>query len=199
MTSHEQNRERVVFPKNEPKPLIEVFSEPPRFADRVVELRRVRANEIRPNPHNWRIHPEAQSAALEGVLEDIGFADAVIARETPDGLELVDGHLRQELLQDDLIPVLVVDINEEEAKRMLVTLDPLAAMAETNHAALESLLSALEWSNEAVVDMLQDLTPRELVPVPEPDIPPEFPAYGDDIATQYCCPQCGYEWSGQPK
>ena len=184
---------------HEPKPLIEVFSEPPRFADRVVELRRVRASEIRPNPHNWRRHPEAQSAALQGVLEDIGFADAVIARETPDGLELIDGHLRQELLQDDLIPVLVVDISEEEAKRMLVTLDPLAAMAETNHDALDSLLSSLEWSNEAVVAMLQDLTPRELVPLPEPDIPPEFPAYGDDIATQYCCPQCGYEWSGQPK
>jgi hypothetical protein len=182
---------------HEPKPLIEVFSEPPRFADRVVELRRVRANEIRPNPHNWRVHPEAQSAALQGVLEDIGFADAVIARETPDGLELVDGHLRQELLQDDLIPVLVVDINEEEAKRMLVTLDPLAAMAETNHAALESLIDSLHFENEAVIAMLEDLSSERLIPLPEADSPAQFPSYGDDIATEHRCPQCGYEWSGQ--
>ena len=197
MTSHEQNRERVVLPKNEPKPLIEVFSEPPRFADRVVELRRVRANEIRPNPHNWRRHPEAQTAALKGVLEDIGFADAVIARETPDGLELIDGHLRQELLQDDLIPVLVVDINEEEAKRMLVTLDPLAAMAETDKVMLESLIDSLHFENEAVVAMLEDLSSERLIPLPDAESPAQFPSYGDDIATEHRCPQCGYEWSGQ--
>ena len=58
--------------------------------DRVKELRRVPASELRANPKNWRRHPPAQQAALRGVLEDIGFADAVIARETPDGLELID-------------------------------------------------------------------------------------------------------------
>jgi hypothetical protein len=26
--------------------------------------------------------------------------------------------------------------------------------------------------------------------------PEDFPEYGDDIATDYCCPKCGYEWSG---
>ena len=141
----------------DPNPLIEEFNNPPRFADRVVELRRVRANEIRPNPHNWRRHPEAQSAALEGMLADVGFADAVIARETPEGLELIDGHLRQEIMGNDLIPVLVVDINEEEAKRMLVTLDPLAAMAETDKAMLESLLETLHFDSEDVVNMLDRL------------------------------------------
>jgi len=134
------------------------FNNAPRFADRVVELRRVKANEIRPNPHNWRRHPESQSSALEGMLADVGFADAVIARETEDGLELVDGHLRQEIMGDEVIPVLVVDINEEEAKRMLVTLDPLAAMAETDKAMLESLLATLHFDSEDVVSMLDNLT-----------------------------------------
>ncbi|KKK79102.1 hypothetical protein LCGC14_2836880, partial [marine sediment metagenome] len=64
------------------------------FRDRVRELRRVPASELLANPRNWRRHPGAQVAALRGVLAEIGFADAMIARETPEGLELIDGHLR---------------------------------------------------------------------------------------------------------
>ena len=65
---------------------------------------------------------------MRGILEDIGFADAMIARETPDGLELIDGHLRQEVMGDQPVPVLIVDVTEEEADKMLLTLDPLMAL-----------------------------------------------------------------------
>ena len=64
--------------------------------DRIKELRRVRASELLPNPKNWRTHPVAQQDALRGVLAEVGYADALIARETPEGLMLVDGHLRAE-------------------------------------------------------------------------------------------------------
>ena len=40
---------------------------------------------------------------------------SVTAREIPDGLQLIDGHLRQELMGDAEVPVLVVDVTEEEA------------------------------------------------------------------------------------
>ena len=102
-------------------------------------------------------------------------------------------------MQDDVIPVLVVDINEDEARRMLATLDPLSAMAETDGAMLQTLLDTIEVDNDAVRAMLDDLTSERLIPLPEPETPPEFPSYDDDIATDYCCPQCGYEWSGQQK
>ena len=42
--------------------------------DRILELRRVAARELVPNPRNWRRHPARQSAALRGVLEEIGYA-----------------------------------------------------------------------------------------------------------------------------
>ena len=48
--------------------------------DRIVELRRVAARELVPNPKNWRRHPARQAAALRGVLEEIGYADALLAR-----------------------------------------------------------------------------------------------------------------------
>ena len=54
--------------------------------DRIKELRRVPASELLPNPKNWRTHPVAQQDALRGVLAEVGYADALIARETPEGL-----------------------------------------------------------------------------------------------------------------
>ena len=87
------------------------------------------ASQLLEHPRNWRRHPEAQSAAMRGVLAEIGFADAVIARETPDGLMLIDGHLRRDVMGDQEVPVLVVDVTAEEADKMLLTLDPLAMMA----------------------------------------------------------------------
>ncbi|MCP4549634.1 MAG: hypothetical protein GY835_24530, partial [bacterium] len=53
--------------------------------DRIKELRRVKASELRPHPANWRTHPKAQQDALRGVLAEIGYADALLCRELPDG------------------------------------------------------------------------------------------------------------------
>ena len=89
---------------------------------------------------NWRRHPARQAAALRGVLEEIGYADALLARVLPDGrLMLIDGHLRAETTPDQLVPVLVLDVDENEANKLLATLDPLAAMAETDKVAFKDL------------------------------------------------------------
>ena len=39
---------------------------------------------------------------------------------------LVDGHLRAETTPDAIVPVLVLDVDEAEADKILLTLDPLA-------------------------------------------------------------------------
>jgi hypothetical protein len=54
-----------------------------KIKDRIVELRRVRAADLLANPKNWRRHPPEQRSALEGLLSEIGYADALIARQTP--------------------------------------------------------------------------------------------------------------------
>lgn len=112
------------------------------IADRIVELRRLKASELAPDPRNWRRHPEAQRQALRAVLDQVGFADAVLARETPEGLVLVDGHLRADLDPEGLLPVLVLDVTEQEAAALLATLDPLAAMALPDAEALGRLMAA---------------------------------------------------------
>jgi len=161
-----------------------------KIKDRIKELRRVKASELMPNPKNWRTHPATQSSALKGMLADVGFADAVIARETPDGLMLIDGHLRTEVVADDEIPVLVVDLTEEEADKVLATLDPLAAMAETDSDILSALTIGLKFPNEYIEDMISGTI--DLLPPPEP--PEGFESFDDDMETQFKCPKCSYEW-----
>src|SRR5215467_12875301 len=107
--------------------------------DRIKELRRVPAANLRPNPRNWRTHPAAQQDALRGLLTEVGYAGALLARELPDGsLMLIDGHLRAETTPNAVVPVLVLDVNEEEADKILLTHDPLAAMAGASQDELQS-------------------------------------------------------------
>ena len=128
-----------------------------KIRDRVVELRRVRAADLLPNPKNWRTHPKAQQEALRGILAEVGYADALLARETPEGLQLIDGHLRAEITPDVEVPVLVLDVTEAEADKLLLSLDPLAAMAEGDADALRTLLEQVETDSDAVQKMLDGL------------------------------------------
>jgi DNA modification methylase len=121
--------------------------------DRIVELRRVRAADLIENPRNWRRHPEPQRRALGELLDQIGYADACLARDTSEGLVLVDGHLRKDMDPDALLPVLVIDVTEAEADTLLASLDPLAAMAIGDPGALEALLASA-LVPEAILDEL---------------------------------------------
>ena len=63
----------------------------------------------------------------------------------PDGtLELLDGHLRAETTPEMEVPVLVVDLDDREAAKLLAVHDPLAGMAEANDEALAELLAEVE-------------------------------------------------------
>lgn len=129
-----------------------------KIRDRIKELRRVPAKDLRPNPKNWRTHPQAQQDALRGVLAEVGIADALLARELPDGsLMLVDGHLRADTDPGTEWPVLILDVNEAEADKLLATFDPLAAMAEADGAKLDSLLREIDTGSEALQKMLAEL------------------------------------------
>ena len=126
--------------------------------DRIRELRRVRASELVPNPRNWRTHPPAQQDALRGVLAEVGYADALLVRELADGrLELVDGHLRAETTPDALVPVLVLDIDEQEADKILLTHDPIAALATADEQRLKELTASSEFESPQIARMLEQL------------------------------------------
>lgn len=125
--------------------------------DRIKELRRVHASELIPNPRNWRTHPEKQRNAIQGVLAEIGYADALLAREMPDGsLMLLDGHLRAETTPNQEVPVLILDLDDAEADKLLATLDPISAMAGKNEELFADLISEMETSSQAVQELLSE-------------------------------------------
>jgi hypothetical protein len=120
-----------------------------RIRDRIKELRRVKARDLLANPKNWRRHPKMQADALRGLLAEVGYADALLARELPGGkLMLIDGHLRAETTPDMMVPVLVVDVNEEEADKLLLTLDPLAGLAQADVERIKELLATVTTDSE---------------------------------------------------
>lgn len=117
------------------------------------------ASQLRRNPKNWRTHPAHQREALQGVLDEVGYAGALIARELEDGaLELIDGHLRADATPDVSVPVLVLDVTAAEADKLLATLDPLAALAETDRERWNALVAEIETGNSAVQDVLDRMS-----------------------------------------
>jgi len=129
------------------------------FRDRIKELRRVPASSLLPNPGNWRRHSEEQLAGIRSMFEAIGIAGAEMAFETESGeLMLFDGHARQEVAGDQLIPVLVTDLTPAEADQMLSTFDPIGMMANTDEDALRALMETIETSTEGVEQLLADVS-----------------------------------------
>ena len=92
----------------------------------------------------------------------------------------------------------MLDVTEEEAGKLLLTLDPLAGMAMTDDVALQELLATIEFQNEDIgllIEHLSQSTDNDDVSINPPE---SFEEFGDDIETSYKCPSCEYEWSGSP-
>src|SRR5262245_53684098 len=100
--------------------------------NRIKSHRRIRAGDLVPHELNFRLHPKRQRAALEAIYKEVGFARSLLAYELPDGLlKLIDGHLRRDLDPEMEVDVEILDVTEEEARALLLSIDPIAALAET--------------------------------------------------------------------
>lgn len=152
--------------------------------------------ELAENPHNWRTHPPAQVAALTDVIAEVGWAGACLYNERTG--RLIDGHARRKVALEqgsELVPVLVGDWSEEQEKKILATLDPLAAMAEANRDALDKLLWEVQTGSEHVGKMLTELAAETGI------TPPDFQPVGIeeqgrlDQKAKVTCPECGHEFT----
>jgi len=126
------------------------------------------------NPRNWRTHPNAQRDALRGSLIEIGWVQQVLVnRQTG---HVVDGHARVEeaLSRGELeVPVLYVDLDEDEEAMVLATLDPIGAMAAQDSQKLDELLSELHSDDagiQALLDSMGTDEPKEGLTDPD-DVP----------------------------
>jgi hypothetical protein len=127
---------------------------------------------------NFRLHPDRQRAALQALYAEVGFARSLLAYELPEGrLKLIDGHLRRDLDPDMEVEVEILDVNDEEARALLLSIDPLAALAETQEQLHQRLLEitptesaelGAAWQAEAEDHLAALATSRPEAPLGNP-------------------------------
>ena len=133
-----------------------------KIKNRIIGSGEEQLDQIMFNPRNWRIHPLSQQDALKGVLEEVGWVQQVIVNKRTGNL--IDGHLRCQLAAREgatTIPVVYVDVSEEEEALVLATLDPIAAMAATDKQKLDELMRAVQSDDERVQAMISELAEHE--------------------------------------
>ena len=133
-----------------------------KIRNRIVGSGEEQLDQIMFNPRNWRIHPLSQQDALKGVLEEVGWVQQVIVNKRTGNL--IDGHLRCQLAAREgakTIPVVYVDVSEDEEALVLATLDPIGAMAATDKQKLDELFAGIESENENVRKMMDDIAAKE--------------------------------------
>jgi DNA modification methylase len=118
-----------------------------------LRLEWVEAETLQDNPRNWRRHPDQQMGALADVIAEVGWAGALLYNEATG--RLLDGHARKKL--GGKVPVLIGSWTEEQERKILATLDPLAAMAEADLQVLNALLREVDSESENIQTMLADL------------------------------------------
>jgi len=109
---------------------------------RVVGLEWVKAPDLEPHPDNVRIHPKSQVANMRRILDELGFAGVILARPLKDGkYQILDGHLRVGIGgEDEVYPVVVLDLNAEEARALLMTYDAVGAQAQMDVQRIRELV-----------------------------------------------------------
>jgi hypothetical protein len=112
------------------------------------------AAELKENPRNWRKHPAHQAKALEAVIDEVGWAGAALLNETTG--HLIDGHLRKKIGKGK-IPVLIGRWSEEQERKILATLDPIAGLAEADRDRLETLLKSIQTDSQPIMELIRDL------------------------------------------
>jgi hypothetical protein len=132
------------------------------FRNRVTELTMLRAGELKRAHWNWRTHGIAQREAMLGSLSELGIIDAMKARRLPDGtLEIYDGHLRQEVIEtlgpDTLVPVIVADLSDDEARKANLLLDTIAGLADTDETKLRELLDSVGSESAELNRLMADM------------------------------------------
>jgi DNA modification methylase len=135
------------------------------------------------NPRNWRIHPKAQQDALRGVLTTVGWVQDVIVNQRTGFV--VDGHARvaMAITAGERVPVVFIDLSEEEEALILATFDPISAMAAKDSEIFDDLVKGMDESFRALVAATeaqradgagQGLTDEDAVPE-LPKIPTSVP------------------------
>ena len=143
------------------------------WKNRIVGYGEAPPDQLLANPKNYRRHPNLQREALRGSLDEIGVIAPCVVNQTTGNL--VDGHARvEEYLTAGLptVPIIYVELSEEEEALALLALDPIGAMAVSDNRALRALLDEVDADSSGLTDLLADL--RRQSEAYQPDYDPSI-------------------------
>ena len=137
---------------------------PSAFRSRIVGEGEEAPDQLLANPLNWRVHPKEQVDALEGLLKQVGWVQRVIVNRRTG--HVVDGHARVALAlrrSEPTLPVLYVDLSEDEERLVLAAMDPIGGMAGTDQGLLDQVLEGLSAQDDGLQALLDSMkaTPGE--------------------------------------
>jgi hypothetical protein len=121
------------------------------WRSRIVAHESVDPRSLSQHPDNWRKHPDRQRSALRGSLDAVGWVGEIIVNKRTG--RIVDGHARVEEAVSKgecEVPVSYVDLDEQEEKLVLATLDPIGALAEADNEKLQELVGSITQDGEHV-------------------------------------------------
>jgi hypothetical protein len=144
--------------------------------NRIIAHLTLRAGDLVPHPLQFRLHPDIQRNALAASLKEVGFARSLLGYRLADGrIQLIDGHLRRDIDPDMEVTVELVDVTADEARKLLLTIDPLAGYAETDPEMAAELARMVATDDEYLQQLWDSLsdspTIEDLLPKTEPPAP----------------------------
>ena len=175
-------------------------AKPAKYRNRIKEVIQVKGSEVRASPFNWRKHPEMQRNALSAVLSEIGIAGVPVCYRGADGmLYAVDGHCRlHDVGAEETWTVAVLDITEEEAKKLITVYDPISELAEIDSNLLSDLLGDVSFEDPALSDFLSDLAESNSVILDPEGLEEHLNSFFEEAAPsdtstekEKICPHCG--------
>jgi ParB-like chromosome segregation protein Spo0J len=153
--------------------------------------------DVHPHPRNARL---GDVDAIAESIEALGFFGVIVVHEQTGDI-LIGSHRYLAAQQSGIaeLPALLVDCDDATARRIMLADNAIGDLATWDVDALVDELQQLAAEPGALltgtgfsVDQLADMLRRQAAP-------PGFPEHGAGDPTDFCCPSCGYEWSGQAK
>ena len=121
------------------------------YRNRITAMELHRGRDLTGNDGNFRMHPAMQKRALEGSLEQRGITRPLLAYHSPrnDGaLTLIDGHCRSSDHPDQMWPVCILDLTDQEADEDLLMGDTITGWAQIDPVKMNELVSRARVEND---------------------------------------------------
>lgn len=142
------------------------------YQNRIIGHDYINPKDITLNPNNPRQHSQEQSELMREIFTKIGWIQDVIINSTTG--HLIDGELRVKDAIDhgeEGVPVVYVELSEEEELEVLLVYDEVARLATSNKERMKSIVLASAEQSARMKDLISDIVKRNKIDLPQTEQP----------------------------